>query len=319
MRIVAIVLAIFQVSWVCGCASTRAGNSVPTSGEISVFSTIDGTNQPCLFVKAGAAGKRPLLVLLHTWSTSYREFAHLAQWQEIAKSRNWHCLQPNYRGANTNPEACGSLKSRQDILDAIDFVVKNYSVDRSRIYLAGTSGGGHMALVMAAHSPELWAGVTAWCPITDLEAWHAETSASELKYAKDIEGCCGGPPGASSAVDDEYRYRSPIHHLKSAVDVPLDINTGIHDGHAGSVPIHHAIDAFNVIAEARGDSAIPANVIAQLSREDTRGLERDHDLAYGRAVHYRATSGPSRLTVFEGGHEALPGAACLWLAQQCKG
>lgn len=307
-----------QVLWICGCATQGATTPLPVSGEINVFSSIDGTNQPCLFIKAGAAGKRPLLVLLHTWSSTYRDFSHMTQWQELAKSRNWHCLQPNYRGANTNPEACASLKSRQDVLDAIDFVVKNYAVDKNRIYLAGTSGGGHMALVMAAHAPELWAGVTAWCPISDLAAWHAETTAANLRYAKDIEACCGGVPGASADVDKEYTYRSPVHHLARAADVPVDINTGIHDGHTGSVPIHHAIDAFNVIASARGDAPVPAATIAQLSRQDITGLPQVHDPAYGRPIHFRSTAGPSRLTIFEGGHEAIPAAACLWLAQHAK-
>ena len=320
IRLLTRVWLIYQVLFVCGCASNqyRAGIPEGISGEVIVFSTIDGSNQPCLFVKTGAAGKRPLLVLLHTWSSTYRDFAHMTQWQDQAKARNWHCLQPNYRGPNTNPDACASLKARQDILDAIDFVVKNYSVDAKRVYLAGVSGGGHMALVMAAHAPEIWAGVSAWCPVVDLSAWHAETSAAELKYADDIEACCGGPPGASAGIDDEYRYRSPIEHLARAAEVPLDINTGIHDGHTGSVPIHHALDAFNAIATARGDVPIPANIIAQLGREDVSGIPEIHDLSYGRPIRARATTGPTRVTVFEGGHESIPGAGSLWLSQKAK-
>ena len=38
---------------------------------------------------------------------------------------------------------------RQDILDAVDWVLKRYPVDEKRIYLTGTSGGGHMSMLMA--------------------------------------------------------------------------------------------------------------------------------------------------------------------------
>lgn len=316
MRAFILIGLMFQVSFLCGCITHGENHPAPVSEEIAVFSSIDGTNQPCLFVKAGAAGKRPVLVLLHTWSSTYRDFAHMDEWQNQAKARNWHILQPNYRGPNTNPEACASLKSRQDILDAVDFVVKNYPVDTSRIYLAGASGGGHMALVMAAHAPDRWAGVSAWCPIVDLAAWHAETTAAGLKYAADIEACCGGAPGASAAVDEEYQYRSPMHHLSRAARVPLDISTGIHDGHDGSVPIHHAVDAYNAVAAAQGDAVVPRAIVDQLSRRDVSGLSESHDAAYGRKIHYRAEAGASRITIFEGGHEALPAPACLWLAQQ---
>ena len=42
----------------------------------------------------------------------------------------------------------------------------------------------------------------------------------------------------------------------------------IHDGHTGSVPIHHAIDAFNVIARANGDKLVSdADIATPVSRE----------------------------------------------------
>jgi pimeloyl-ACP methyl ester carboxylesterase len=312
----AVVLIVGVVLHPLGGASAATAMGDPQAEELIVFSSIDGTNQPCLFVRAPATGKRPLLVLLHTWSSTYRDFAHMAEWQAEAKKRNWHCLQPNYRGPNTNPEACASIKARQDILDAVEFVLKNYAVDETKIYLAGASGGGHMALVMAAHAPERWSAVTAWCPITDLAAWHAECTAAGLKYAADIEACCGGPPGVSPEVDKEYQFRSPIHGLAAAVNVPIDISTGIHDGHQGSVPIHHALDAFNVLARAAGEAAIDAATLEKLAQQEPPLVAGAfEDAAYGRAIHFRRTAGSARLTVFEGGHEALPGTASVWLTR----
>ena len=109
-----------------------------------------------------------------------------------------------------------------------------------------------MALVMASRAPDLWAGVSAWVPISDLTAWHSESLARKNRYAAMLEKCCGGPPTPSTEA--EYRSRSPLFHLAAAARVPLDINTGIHDGHTGSVPVSHSLLAFNALASA---SALP--------------------------------------------------------------
>jgi hypothetical protein len=58
-----------------------------------------------------------------------------------------------------------------------------------------------------------------------------------LHYTRELENCIGGLPGTSDAVKYELTMRSPVRHLAKAADVPLDINTGIHDGHIGSVPV----------------------------------------------------------------------------------
>ena len=119
--------------------------------EIHFTSTLEGSQQPALFWAPESARTEatPLLVLLHTWSGNYRQDNRV--WHEPAQSRGWIYLQPDFRGRNDSPEACGSALARQDILDAMAFVEENYRVDHDRIYLAGTSGGGHMAMRMAVY------------------------------------------------------------------------------------------------------------------------------------------------------------------------
>jgi len=286
-----------------------------------VKSSVDGVEQPCFFVPTKSSERRPLLVFLHPWSNGFNT-CDMSAWQNEAAARDWHYLQPHFRGPNWTPEACGSAKARQDILDAVDYVLACYSVDKSRVYLAGGSGGGHMTLVMAAHAPERWAAASAWCPISDLAAWHAEktvdTNVGNQKYARDIEASVGGAPGSSEAVDKELIYRSPVHHLQHVGDLPLEIATGIHDGHTGSVPIHHTIDAFNAVAKAHGDAVVSAEEIATLSAEKPLTSQEEQDPTFGRAVYLRRYSGPCRVTIFEGGHEGLPPAACAWLEQHSR-
>ena len=285
--------------------------------QLRVRSTLDGAEQPCFFLPSAVEGDRPLLVWLHPWSHGYDTFGS-TDWQQAAAARGWHLLIPHFRGPNKNPEACGSPEARQDILDAIDHVCARYPVDLSRVYLAGGSGGGHMSMVMAGHAPERWAAVSAWCGISDLAAWHRECRQSGRRYWKDIKAVAGGAPGSSADVDREIHFRSPVHALARAKDLPLDISTGIHDGHTGSVPIHHTIDAFNRIAGALGADPVSPDVIHRLSLERPLDTSEEQDATYGRRIYLRRYAGPSRVTIFEGGHEAIPEAACAWLATHAR-
>ena len=156
-------------------------------------------------------------------------------------------------------------------------------------------------------------------PISDLTAWHAESSARKNNYAKMIEQCCGGKPGP--ATEAQYRHRSPLFHLAAAKGVPLDINTGIHDGHTGSVPVSHSLYAFNVLATP--DKQVSAEAIDFMVREQkipaALASETQADPERQKATLFRRASGNARVTVFEGGHDSEPTAALEWLSRQRKG
>ncbi len=276
-------------------------------------SSRDGEKQSLRYV---AGGKRfPLVVFLHTWSGSC-EMEEPA-WVELARERNWSLIQPDYRGPNVRPEACGSDLAQQDILDAVQWAKGEFSASADRVFLMGVSGGGHMAMLMAARHPKMWAAVSEWVGISDLRQWYFEhlRDGEPESYAQNIMACVGGAPGTTSA-DVQLRLRSPLGQLASAKDVPIDFNAGIHDGHTGSVPIHHTLDAFNEIAAAVGAAAVTAREIQQLGRRsnlaDPLDSNRVEDAVYGRKIHLRRHAGKSRVTIFEGGHEGLPAAAFDW-------
>lgn len=302
-----------------GALPTNAGERT----KVWIKSTIDGTSQPSyVILPEGFDPKRrpvPLLVSLHSWSRNleYRAWTM----ERLAEERGWIYLFPNFRGPNEHPEACGSPKAQQDILDALAWAKATYPVDEDRVYLVGASGGGHMTMLMSGRHPEVWAAASAWVGISDLTAWHKLRAAD--KYGRMMRLACGGAPGDSPEIDRQYRERSPITHVHRAVNVALDLNTGIRDGHEGSVPIRHSLDAFNQIARAAGCDPIGEDEIRQLSRADGR-LEhpRESDMvrdpSYGRKIHLRRHAGPVRVTVFEGGHEILPAAAVAWLETKVR-
>ena len=102
----------------------------------------------------------------------------------------------------------------------------------------------------------------------------------------------------------------------------MDIGTGIHDGHKGSVPVGHSFRAFNLLADEAD----------RISEEDIDFIEKneaipeaiaykgEEDVAYGPyKVLFRRTSKFARITIFEGGHNQLPGPGFGFLEQQVKG
>ena len=283
---------------------------------IQVRSILDGARQPCVLIPAEETGPRPLLVYLHPWRHGYDTDSR--RWQAEARARGWHFLGPHFRGPNKRPEACASRLARQDVLDAITFAKERCAVDAEHLYAGGVSGGAHMALVMAAEAPEVWAGVSAWCAVTDLAAFYHECYAQGAKAYRHIVKVCGGVPGASPKVDEELRYRSPLFHMAKAKSVPLDINHGIRDGQPRGIGIQHSIWAFNAIAAALGEATVSAEQLDALCRATDLVPNPIQDDTYARTIYLRRNVGPSRLTIFEGGHEDLPAAACAWLDQSKK-
>ncbi len=303
-------------------ASSAAPSKLPRLVEIQATSSIDGHAQPILFHSPSRSVDQPtpMLVYLHSWSSDYRQ--KNVAWQAEANRRGWIYLHPNFRGPNRTPPACGSKLARQDILDAIVEMQRRFQVDPARIYLAGSSGGGHMAMLMAGHHPDRFSAVSAWVGITDLAQWyrfHLKDGVPQ-RYAQMILDSLGGPPSGSTM--SQYRDRSPIFHLHRAVDVPLDIAAGVNDGHTGSVPVKHSLDAFNIVARANGETLISDAEIQQLSRQ--RRLEQPlpsdtvTDKSLGRKIFLRRSSGNARVTIFDGGHEGLAVPACDWLNQQVR-
>lgn len=296
--------------------------------EVTIISTYDQTSQPALFwAPPEGRGPRPLLVALHTWSGDYLQDASVPYW-EYCREKDWVFVHPNFRGPNNNPLAAGSPAATEDIFDAVAFARQEARVDTSRIYLVGASGGGHMALLTAGRGPGLWAAVSAWVPVTDLTVMYSDFEGHEKqeKFQGDLRGACGGAPGQGEEIDRQYRLRSPLSVLAHAAGVPVEISSGIHDGHDGRpVPIRHSLLAFNTLAEANGmpDKKLTPGQIDTLVICERVPVEltpeAENDTSYGdRTVLFRRCAGPARITIFEGGHEKLARAALEWLAGHRK-
>lgn len=309
--------------------SRTAKKSTPWEAKfVEVKSSADGTMQPCWYwaPKKAAETAVPLIVGLHTWSYDYKSVKSYSAALNEAKRRDWAFVGPNFRGPNSTPAGCGSDLAVQDIEDAVEYAKKNCKIDADRVYIIGGSGGGHMTLLMLGRRPGLFAAGSAFCPITDLSRWHAD---SLLKhpgrgkgYAIMMEKACGGKPAECA---EEYAKRSPLTWLHAAKDAktPVYIATGIHDGWTGSVPVGHAIRGFNALCE-KGDEVSESHIAAI---EETRSIPSDlknekvKDPFYSKKkfIHFRRTSGNVRLTLFEGGHGGNFPAGVDFMSRQRRG
>ena len=290
--------------------------------SINYLSAADNTRQPMMFYKPQVDAPRPLLVALHSWSNNYRqkESVIYAEW---CIANDWIFIHPNFRGENNKPQATGSDLVINDVLSAIDYAKANARVDESRIYAVGWSGGGFLGLLLAGRAPKIWAGVSAWVPISDLNAWYEESSRLGTKYVREIAASCGGIPAGEGAATDECRKRSPLTYLERARGVPIDINHGIRDGrnNADPVPVSQSLIAFNLLVAPQ--DRFTEEQITYFTREaqvptDLRSETTDPSYG-GLRILFRRQSGNARITVFDGAHDKNTEAAFRWLNRQRKG
>jgi dipeptidyl aminopeptidase/acylaminoacyl peptidase len=284
--------------------------------DIKYLSFADSTKQPMLFYAPKTSEKVPLLVVLHAWSMNYKRTAGAAYARFCIKN-NWALCVPNFRGPNRNPDACGSELVVGDIVNAVEYAKTHASIDSKRIYLVGVSGGGYASLLMAGRRPDIWAGVSAWVPIYDLKDWHSNRKAKKSRYYKEIEKVCGGAPGTSPEVDEQYKRRSASTWLPNARNVAIEISGGIHDT---TIPVSHTLRAFNALAKPED----------RISQQDIEYIDKEKKLPghmkmkikdryYRNKALFRRKSNNVRVTIFNGGHQIFRNAALNFLGKQEKG
>lgn len=292
--------------------------AAPQVSAISIKSTYDSTSQKALFYDSGTGHKKPLLVVLHSWSEDYRQSFGIP-YAAFAIENDWVFIQPDYRGAFTNPKATASEGAISDILDALEYAKENAQIDDSRVYLAGFSGGGMAALIMAGKYPDLWAGVVSWGGVYDLVDWHKHTRRATVhNYARQIAASCGGPPLSGTPQERECRKRSPSQYLKNAKGkVPVYIAVGLDDTF---VPPSHSLRAFNDLAD--GNGRLSEHEIDTISKQHTlpdsfRGDYEDTLYAdAGVPFLFERASNNAVLKIYRGRHDVVYNAGLLWLSGQ---
>jgi poly(3-hydroxybutyrate) depolymerase len=294
----------------------------PGRHRITFTSRYDSTSQSAYLIVPKRLHQEsfayPIVVALHTWSANLEQRDMYGELEREAQARGWLYLFPDFRGVNDHPLACGSDAACRDVMDALDWTAGHFPLDTGRVYLAGMSGGGYMAMLVASRFPERWTAVSAWVGISDLVSWYGMHA--DRQYGRDMRHCFGGAPQERPEVRAQYESRSPLGRLAAAKDVSFDFAAGRDDGHGvNPVPVSQTLAAFNAVAAAAGAVAVSEGEIRQLSAyggtlDHPQPSDTAHDPLFARRIFLRRFAGNSRVTIFDGGHEWIPRAVAEWLA-----
>ena len=271
---------------------------------VELKSSLDNSLQKAYFFKSKSAAPKPLVVSLHSWSGNYEQKDELAA---LSKTKDLNYIHPDFRGVNWTKDACCSDLALADIDDAIDFAIKNSSVDLSRIYVIGSSGGGYATLATFMKSKHLIRRFSAWVPISDLPAWYAESKIMGTKYAENILDCTSSKDSLNMEIaikKSPIYWKTPVEKLNTT---EFQIYAGVYDGIQGSVPITHSINFYNKILKDKLviDSSIYVSDSEKLYLLEYRKALGEFGSIAGRKVFLKKQSGNLGLTIFEGNHEML--------------
>jgi poly(hydroxyalkanoate) depolymerase family esterase len=132
------------------------------------FSNDAGTRAFRLYVPSGyvAGEKRPLLVFIHGCTETAEEFAGLSRIADLAERERVLVLMPA-QSTSANSSRCWNWFMPENqkrgsgepsiIRGMIDWTRERYSVDMSRVYVAGVSSGGFMTSVMLSCYADVFA------------------------------------------------------------------------------------------------------------------------------------------------------------------
>jgi len=102
----------------------------------------------------------PLLVSLHGAGSSAPAFHDL--WRPVTQSSGFLLATP--QGGELGPDGIGNRwgsNAHESVRRSIDVILRTANVDRSAIYLAGFSQGGHLTYALARSYPRVFAGIAA--------------------------------------------------------------------------------------------------------------------------------------------------------------
>ena len=186
----------------------------------------------------------PLLIGIHGMGWNGQSIADFLAAE--ANNRGWLLAAPDMHGnyyVNTGRYALAWPGAQHDIIDTIEYMMSEYEVVPSRIYITGGSMGGQTSAMMAAKYPDIFAAAAPWKPLTDLAIWYDELGNMGDPYniPKRIRAETGGEP---SEVPFEYQRRSPMEMPQNSRLIPIKM---WHDVDDILVPIHHSRDLKDAI------------------------------------------------------------------------
>lgn len=185
---------------------------------------------PADFAKVKDKQSFPMVMFIHGagylqntingWNNYYREF----MFNQMLTQKGYVVLDIDYRGSagygrdwRTDVHDFLGGKDYEDHLDAIDFAVKNYSVDAKNVGVYGGSYGGFMAGMLITRAPDKVAAAAALRPVFDWKNYFASSPIYTLERL-----------GFPDKNPEAYKRSSPIAYAEN-LQKPLMILHGLVD------------------------------------------------------------------------------------------
>lgn len=169
----------------------RIARTYPELDEIAESTTVryparDGYPIPAVLTLPTGTGPHPTILLPHGGPNS-RDSARFDYWTAFFASRGYAVLQPNFRGSTgygvahlkAGFEQWG-LRMQDDVLDGLDWLIRENITDPARVCFVGASYGGYTALVAAFKTPQRLRCAVSFAGVTDLAGLKERVRAFEL-------------------------------------------------------------------------------------------------------------------------------------------
>ena len=155
------------------------------------------------------------------WYGSY------SRWGQMLAGKGYVTFYPNYRGSIGRGVQFSKADHRdlmgkefQDMLDGIDYLVKEEIVDGERVGVGGGSYGGYTSAWAATYGSRYFKAAIAWMGITN---WYSMTGTSDIFW----ENSTVHWDTLMYEAPDLYWNRSPIAHIKNANTPTLIIHGAV--------------------------------------------------------------------------------------------
>lgn len=187
----------------------------------------------------------PAMLNVHggPWSRDSWGYHPEAQW---LANRGYVCVQVNFRGSTGYGKAFGNLGDKQwsrsmhtDLLDGIDYLVGQGTVDADRVGIMGGSYGGYAALVGAAFTPDVFRCAVDLCGPSNL----LTLLASIPPYWKPLLALMHAKVGDPETEKDILWERSPLSKVED-IQIPVLVAQGANDVRVTQAEAEQIVEAL---------------------------------------------------------------------------
>ncbi|MFZ3083975.1 alpha/beta hydrolase family esterase [Rhodoferax ferrireducens] len=201
--------------WMLDSRASKVDARKPGAPDAGAGQFISGTHTHAaltchfkLYLPPGRAGKpMPLVVMLHGCTQDADDFAAGTAMNERAREQGFFVLYPQ-QSPDVNPSRCWNWFEHKHqergrgepalIASLTQAVIQQHGIDARRVYIAGLSAGGAMAVIVAAAYPELFAAVGVHSGLPSGAASNVAEAFMVMKSGQVgiVERARGGPAGA---------------------------------------------------------------------------------------------------------------------------